>query len=76
MFKSVDECMSSSNNDITNKANSMGIKNVILDTQENKLKVCKSVSSHQQQFFVKNKVNKTLTKVLKKQEEECDSLCK
>jgi len=75
MFKSVDQCMAQPIGKVKKAAKDSGIDYITLDTTENKLKVCKELSLHQQDFITKQGVNPIVQEKLKQQEKEC-GLCK
>ncbi len=67
--------MTASDSAVEEAAKKAGIEQITLHSKEGKLKLCKVISGHQQQIFLKNGMNQNLTKTLEKQEADC-GVCK
>lgn len=76
IYKTVNECMIAPNKDVEEQGKKMGVSHITLDSKDGKLKMCQQISGHQQQIFLRNGINKSLTTTLDKQKSHCDSLCK
>jgi hypothetical protein len=77
MFKSVSQCMEASDSDVLKAAKQSNTPEYLtLDVKKNKMTICSTISGHQQQAFVKGAVNPRLMHTMKKQKEDCDSMCK
>ena len=74
-FNTVKSCMLSDDNKVKDIFKNLGIEHITYHSKEGKLRLCKEISSHQQQIFLKNGINETLTECLKKQKEHC-GICK
>jgi len=72
---SVNQCMMLSTSELKKRADKAGIKYITLDTVQNKLKVCKELSLHQQPLFLNNGINPLVQDRLNEQEKKCTHLC-